>query len=147
MAAKKTTTAKGNAVKKPIAQATPQIVIEDNVPIPQVPQGKGVNAYIGMLKVGQSFLVPASDEADAKKKRTNLMASARRLSKQGVKNFTVLIVPEEQGVRVWRTDDDEQEEKMDNPYPQQQVPAPTPGQSTAVTPPPLMPSGDGWPTS
>lgn len=79
-----------------------EIIIEQNVPIPQVSTGRSKYPLEDM-KPGDSFLVPCTD-AKAQALKASIRGSAQRLTKKykgGVK-FVVLVRPEEKGVRCWR---------------------------------------------
>ena len=94
--------------KKATVQEAPNadvavIEIEDNIPIPQVQTGRGKWPFEAM-RPGQSFLVKCKAQ-DAKKTKANLSASARRVSNQHEgREFLCLYMPNEGGVRCWRTD-------------------------------------------
>lgn len=78
------------------------IVIEKGVPIPQVSR---TGKYpIELLGPGDSFLVRCGDSA-ARGVKTNLTSASRRVTKKTGREFVVVVRPEEQGVRIWRTSD------------------------------------------
>lgn len=85
-----------------------QFVLEDNIPIPDLPPQKRYrqsSMLLERMEVGQSFLVPFKDGEDVKKGRRRVSATVsqtkkRKLPADSTAVFVVYQV--ENGYRVWR---------------------------------------------
>ena len=82
--------------------------IETGVPVPKRTAGRTGSKYpFGHLEVGQSFLVPASDEdteATIAKKVGTLRSAIGAFNKRNPGHGKFAVRPVAEGVRVWRTE-------------------------------------------
>ncbi len=77
--------------------------IDKNVPIPASTAGRGAIYPFAAMEPGDSFFVPATGEALKKRAASLSRAASMHAKKHEGRKYTTRKVPDEGGVRVWRT--------------------------------------------
>lgn len=93
---------------QPAPVAGGQLVLEDNIPIPDLPpqtRYRESSMPLERMEVGQSFLVPYKEGEDVKKGRKRVSATVSQTKKRKLpagSTATFVVYPVENGYRVWR---------------------------------------------
>ena len=93
---------------QPAPVAGGQFVLEDNIPIPDLPSQKRYresSMQLERMEVGQSFLVPFKEGEDVKKGRKRVSATVSQTKKRKLpadSTAVFVVYPVENGYRVWR---------------------------------------------